>query len=97
MNYPLKILGLLYNDPKGKQLMGLVVGCFPFQINRQVLKNTLLKLRRDGLIDVDKRLGWGHYVYKITNEGKEYFEQEYLPLKLIEETRIRHCVGEVHE
>jgi DNA-binding PadR family transcriptional regulator len=97
MNYPLKILGLLYSDPKGKQLWELIAGFLPFQVNRQVLKNTLLALRRDGLIDVDKRLKWGHYVYKITSKGKQYFEEQYIPLRLIEETKIRHRVGEVHE
>jgi len=89
MNYPLKILGLLYNDPKGKQLWELIVAFLPFQINRQVLKNTLLSLRKEGLIEVDRRLGRKHYIYRISSQGKVFFERNYLPLRLIEETKIK--------
>jgi DNA-binding PadR family transcriptional regulator len=97
MSYSLKVLGLLYSDPKGKQLLELVLGFYPLQPNRQVLKNTLLILQRQGLIEVDPRLGRRHYIYRITDKGKTYFQKRYLPIRLIEETKIKpfHQEGDV--
>jgi DNA-binding PadR family transcriptional regulator len=89
MNYPLKILGLLYNDPKGKQLWELIAGFLPFQVNRQVLKNTLLSLRKEELIRIDPKSVRRHFIYTITPKGKVFFERNYLPLRLIEETKIK--------
>jgi DNA-binding PadR family transcriptional regulator len=94
MTYPLKILALLYNDPKGKQLWEIRIGFHPFEPNYQVLRNTLVFLHKKGLIEVDRRLGHKHYIYKITDLGKQYFEKNYIPLKLIEEIKIR---GMLHE
>jgi DNA-binding PadR family transcriptional regulator len=97
MSYSLKVLGLLYSDPKGKQLWELVLGFYPLQPNRQVLKNTLLTLQRQGLIEVDPRFGRRHYIYRITDKGKIYFQKRYLPIRLIEETKIKpfHQEGDV--
>jgi DNA-binding PadR family transcriptional regulator len=95
MTYPLKILALLYNDPKGKQLWEIRLGFHPLEPNYQVLRNTLVHLQRKGLIEADKRLGHRHYIYKITDQGKKYFEEHYIPLRLIEETRIKQSMGEV--
>ena len=94
MTYPLKILALLYNDPKGKQLWQIRLGFHPLEPNYQVLRNNLVFLQRRGLIVADKRLGHKHFVYKITDQGRRYFEEHYIPLRLIEETKIR---GMLHE
>jgi DNA-binding PadR family transcriptional regulator len=94
MTYPLKILALLYNDSKGKQLWEIRLGFRPLEPNYQVLRNTLVFLHKKGLIEVDRRLGHKHYIYKITDLGKQYFEKNYIPLKLIEEIKIR---GMLHE
>jgi DNA-binding PadR family transcriptional regulator len=95
MTYPLKILGILYNDSKGKQLWEIRLSFHPFEPNYQVLRNTLVFLQRRGLIVADKRLGHKHYIYKITELGRKYFEKHYIPLKLIEETKIKQSVGDV--
>jgi len=95
MTYPLKILALLYNDPKGKQLWEIRLGFHPFEPNYQVLRNTLVFLHKKGLIEVDRRLGHKHFIYRITDKGKKYFEEHYIPLRLIEETKIKQSVGEV--
>jgi DNA-binding PadR family transcriptional regulator len=95
MTYPLKILALLYNDPKGKQLWEIRLGFHPFEANYQVLRNNLVFLQRRGLIVADKKLGHKHFIYRITDQGKKYFEEHYIPLRLIEETKIKQSVGEV--
>jgi DNA-binding PadR family transcriptional regulator len=92
MTYPLKILALLYNDPKGKQLWEIRIGFRPLEPNYQVLRNTLVFLHKKGLIEVDRKLGHKHYIYKITDLGKQYFEKNYIPIRLIEETKIRRDV-----
>jgi DNA-binding PadR family transcriptional regulator len=95
MTYPLKILALLYNDPKGKQLWEIRLGFHPFEPNYQVLRNTLVFLHKRGLIEVDRKLGHKHFIYRITDKGKKYFEEHYIPLRLIEETKIKRSMGEI--
>jgi DNA-binding PadR family transcriptional regulator len=99
MTYPLRVLGLLYSDPKGKQLWEIKLGFHPLEPNFQVLRNTLQSLKRRGLIEQDRKLGTRHFVYKITPKGKEFFERNYLPLRLIEETKIKPSIqgGTLHE
>jgi len=95
MTYPLKILALLYNDPKGKQLWEIRLGFYPLEPNYQVLRNALVSLHKKGLIEVDRKLGHKHFIYRITDKGKKYFEEHYIPLRLIEETKIKQSVGDV--
>ena len=99
MTYSLRILGLLYSDQKGKQLWEIKIGFHPLEPNFQVLRNTLQALKKRGLIEQDKKLGSRHFIYKITDKGKQYFERNYLPLRLIEETKIKPSIqgGELHE
>jgi DNA-binding PadR family transcriptional regulator len=40
------------------------------------------------LIEQDRRLGSRHFIYKITDKGRKYFEEHYIPLKLVE-TKIK--------
>ena len=95
MTYPLKILGLLYNNPKGLQVWEIRLSFYPLEPNYQVLRNTLQSLKKRGLIEQDRRFGKRHYIYRITDLGKKYFEEHYIPLRLIEETKIKQSVGEV--
>jgi DNA-binding PadR family transcriptional regulator len=94
MTYTLKILGLLYKNPKGLQVWEIRLGFYPLEPNFQVIRNTLQSLKKRGLIEQDRRLGSRHFVYRITDLGKKYFEEHYIPLRLIEETKIR---GMLHE
>ena len=75
------------------------IGFYPLEPNYQVLRNALVYLQKKGFVTVDKRLGHRHYNYKITSEGRKYFEEHYIPLKLIEQNRIKPSIqgGKLHE